>query len=270
MYERDNAEQALSHSRSDSGVPSLSSTATTQITSHIHKHNGNNDDQPITMAFIWSRSVTRHHLVMYWVYSFVIISVDEAFPLFCISRQAGLGLPEAAIGKILSISGLIFVLCQYVCYTRLVAWLGIYGTIHVSAFTMIPCIFLIPASMPFQSTLGQLFPPLLSYLSVLMAMYRIFANIYFSSITIATNRTVPASLRAATNGLGSLGASIAKGIGPAVCGFFVAFNFSSGIVPPQVGAVAVFGVLSLLALLVAVPAITCLEPRAWAGGESLI
>ena len=73
------------------------------------KHNNGNADQPVTMATIWSRPDTRRHLIIYWVYSFVIISVDEAFPLFCISKQAGLSLSEAAIGKILSISGLIFV-----------------------------------------------------------------------------------------------------------------------------------------------------------------
>lgn len=257
----DEEEISASHSRNGSGAISLSSTATTPVTSNIHKSNNDDDVQPITMASIWSRPDTRQHLIMYWVYSFVIISVDEAFPLYCIARDAGLGLSEAAIGKILSISGLIFVVCQYFCYTWLVDWLGIYGSINVGAFITIPSIFLIPFSLLFQSTLGELSPSLLSYLSILMAVYRIFANIYFSSITIATNRTVPASFRASTNGLSMLGASICKGIGPAVCGVFVAFSFSSGDVPPHVGALIVFGVLSLLALLVAVPAATALEPR---------
>jgi hypothetical protein len=195
----------------------------------------------------------------------VIISVDEAFPLFCISKQAGLSLSEAAIGKILSISGLIFIICQYICYTQLVDWLGIYASITVSVMFTIPSIFLIPACLLFPSSnMEPLSLALLSYLSILMAIYRIFANVFFSSIAIATNRTVPASLRAATNGLGSLGASIAKGVGPAMCGVFVAFNFSSGVVPPHMGATIVFGVLSLLALLVAVPASTRLAPQATA------
>jgi MFS family permease len=227
-----------------------------------HKENNGNANFPVTMSTIWSRPDTRQHLILYWVYSFVIISVDEAFPLFCISKQAGLSLSEAAIGKILSISGLIFVICQYICYTQLVDWLGIYASITVSVIFTIPSIFLIPACLLFpSSSMEPLSLALLSFLSILMAIYRIFANIFFSSITIATNRTVPASLRAATNGFGSLGASIAKGVGPAMCGVFVAFNFSSGVVPPHMGATIVFGVLSLLALLVAVPASTRLEPQ---------
>lgn len=235
---------------------------------HTHKENNGNANHPEIMSTIWSRPDTRQHLILYWVYSFVIISVDEAFPLFCISKQAGLSLSEAAIGKILSISGLIFVVCQYICYTQLVDCLGIYASITVSVMFTIPSIFLVPACLLFpSSSMEPLSLALLSFLSILMAIYRIFANIFFSSITIATNRTVPASLRAATNGLGSLGASIAKGVGPAICGVFVAYNFSSGVVPPRMGATIVFGVLSLLALLVALPASTRLEPQRQHGGR---
>jgi hypothetical protein len=250
-----------SNSLNDDGEEKNSNESHSRHTQQ-HKENNGNANFPVTMSTIWSRPDTRQHLILYWVYSFVIISVDEAFPLFCISKQAGLSLSEAAIGKILSISGLIFVICQYICYTQLVDWLGIYASITMSVIFTIPSIFLIPACLLFpSSSMEPLSLALLSFLSILMAIYRIFANIFFSSITIATNRTVPASLRAATNGLGSLGASIAKGVGPAMCGVFVAFNFSSGVVPPHMGATVVFGVLSLLALLVAVPASTRLEPQ---------
>ena len=44
--------------------------------------------------------------------------IDESFPLFCISKEAGLGLSEASIGKIMSGSGVIFagvpVFCLYI------------------------------------------------------------------------------------------------------------------------------------------------------------
>ena len=220
-----------------------------------------NDDHP-TMSLIWSRTDTRRHLIVYWFYSFVIISVDEAFPLFCISRAAGLGLSESAIGKVLSISGLIFVVCQYFTYTSLVHWFGIYRSITVGTFITIPAVSLIPFSLLFQSTSGDLTLSLLCYLGIVMALYRIFANAFFASITIATNRTVPASYRASVNGLSQLGASVCKGIGPTLTGLFVAFSFSSRVVSPHIGATVVFGVLSLLALLVAVPAATHLEPTA--------
>lgn len=65
-----------SHSRN--GL-SLSSSASTPITSNKHvNHEGHDQPTTITVASIWSRRDTRQHLIMYWVYSFVIISVDEA------------------------------------------------------------------------------------------------------------------------------------------------------------------------------------------------
>ena len=72
-----------------------------------------------SISYIWSRQKTRYHLIAYWYYSLVIIAIDEAFPLYCISRNNGLhGLSEKEIGEILSISGLIFSLFQYKIYSE--------------------------------------------------------------------------------------------------------------------------------------------------------
>jgi hypothetical protein len=66
------------------------------------------------VSSVLSRPNTRYHLLAYWYYSLVIIAIDEAFPLFCISRhKIKHGLSEAEIGGILSFSGLIFSLTQY-------------------------------------------------------------------------------------------------------------------------------------------------------------
>lgn len=208
-----------------------------------------------TMAFIWARPDTRRHLIVYWLYSFVIISVDEAFPLYCISIQAGLGLQEAAIGKILSLSGILFVALQYCCYTGLVHVVGIYGSLLVGTLVTIPTIVLIPASLLFQTSLRELNSSLLVFLSINMAVFRIFANIFFSSITIATNRTCSSHERASMNGLSMLGASIGKALGPALAGVFCALNFGN-----RTGGLIVFGVLSIMALLVAILVATTLEP----------
>lgn len=211
-----------------------------------------------TMASIWSRLDTRRHLIIYWLYSFVIISVDEAFPLFCISKEAGLGLSEASIGKILSFSGLIFACCQYCVFSFTVHRVGIYGSIVIATIVSVPSIALIPLSLFFNSD-DRVTWSLYCYLSILMAVFRVFANVFFSSITIATNRTVPASHRGTMNGLSMLGASCAKGAGPALAGLFVAFCVSSGVFSAHVGAVVVFAVMSFLACLVAVPCATSLE-----------
>lgn len=90
------------------------------IESNGNSHGGHEEQsQATTLSSIWSRRNTRYHLLVYWFYSMVIIAIDEAFPLYCISRNNGLhddGLSESDIGEILSISGLIFSLAQYKVY----------------------------------------------------------------------------------------------------------------------------------------------------------
>jgi len=70
---------------------------------------GNNGKSVTSMASLMSRLETRKCLTIYWLYSFVGLTVDESFPLFCLSHKAGFGLPEKEIGKILSLCGLIFI-----------------------------------------------------------------------------------------------------------------------------------------------------------------
>jgi hypothetical protein len=91
------------------------------------------------------------------------------------------------------------------------------------------------------------------YLSILIAVARVFAIAFFSSMVIATNRTVPASHRASMNGLFVFGGSVAKGAGPAFAGFLVTFSVSSGVFSPHVGAVFVFVVISFLMYMIAIP-----------------
>jgi MFS family permease len=211
-----------------------------------------------TLASLWSRFDTRRHLIVYWVYSFITVSLDEAFPLFCISKQAGLGLSEASIGKILSGSGLIFAICQYFAYTAIVNRFGLYGSIKLGSVMTVPLIALIPLSLLLNNGTegGNLTWATFCYLSILMALSRVFGIAFYSSIAITTNRTVLASHRASMNGLSMLGGSIAKGAGPAFAGCLVAFSLSSGVFSPHVGAAFVFAVLSFLAFMVAMPSAT--------------
>jgi MFS family permease len=103
--------------------------------------------EPATMAYLWAQTSTRNHMILYWVSSFVNVSVDEGFPLFCISKAAGLGLAEKSIGKILSASGLIFAIAQYMVYALLVQWFGLYGSIRIGSIIMGPMVALIPAAL---------------------------------------------------------------------------------------------------------------------------
>ena len=216
---------------------------------------------PATMMSLWCQTSTRRHMVLYWVSSFVMVAINEGFPLFCISRAAGLGLWENSIGAILSASGLIFALAQYVVYAWLVQWLGLYGSIRIGAMAMGPMIALIPLSLWLnQSTeMGSdgveqdsLTLSAFLYLSGLLAVYRVFGLALFSSLTVALNRTVLPSHRATMNGLSAVGGSTAKALGPTFSGALVAFSFSSGVFSPHAGAMFMFLVLAGMGTIVVI------------------
>ena len=80
------------------------------------------------------------------------------------------------------------------------------------------------------------------FLAVLLGFIRIFGLVFFSSITIATNRTVAAEHRGTMNGLSMLGGSIAKGLGPIAAGMFTTAALSKS---PRMGSVLVFGTIGV-------------------------
>jgi Major Facilitator Superfamily len=100
-----------------------------------------------TMTSLWSQRNTRNHMIVFWLASFVSTTVDEGFPLFCISKAGGLALSEKSIGKVLSMCGLIFAISQYFVFASLVSRFGLYGSIQISSAIMGPMIALVPLSL---------------------------------------------------------------------------------------------------------------------------
>jgi MFS family permease len=199
-------------------------------------------------ASIWSRKSTRKHLIAHWVFSFVVVVIDEAFPLFCMSTVGGLSLEEASIGQILSMAGLLFALCQYVVYATIVHRYGLYPSIELG------CLFgLVPATLIPLAVLMEQRPWWLMFglLGMILGACKIFTCMCFASLAIATNKTVPASQRAKTNGLVLVGGSVTKGLGPIFAGFLVTTSFSPrGLVPAEYGSVAIFGTVGILGVIV--------------------
>jgi len=214
-----------------------------------------------SLPSIWSRQSTRRHLFIYWIYSFVTICLDESFPLFCLSHSAGLSLEEASIGKILSGAGLVFAICQYFVYTKIVERWGLFNSLKIGSLCGNTAVVLIP----FGVLINRYFPPSTSdsgrelsraayvYLVFVMATIKVFGSVFFSSMTIALNRTVPVSQRGTMNGISMMGGSVAKGLGPIFAGALVAFSLSGGVFQSgAIGGWVIFGVLGLLASFVAV------------------
>lgn len=204
-----------------------------------------------TIASFWAQPKVRYHIVGFWIIAFTQIVLDEAFPLFCIADHGGLNITETGIGKILSGAGLIFVLCQYTVYTALVKKFGIYMSQLVGISFGSPIVIFIPFSLYLnrgQTEANQLTWSAYVFLCVILAARYIGGNIVVSSLTIATNRTVPANHRATMNGLVMLGGSLAKALGPVCAGFLSSLFLGGSILPPTYGAVVMFAIFSSLGL----------------------
>ena len=208
-----------------------------------------NNEKPVTsMASLMSRPETRKCLVVFWLYSFLGLTVDECFPLFCLSHEAGFGLPEKEIGRVLSLCGLIFALCQYGLYSAVYNRYGLYGSIKVSSALSTPILFFVPLSLVLNRGMeGELRWTTFFFLAGMLALHRCFSLVFFSSISVATNRTVPVCDRASMNGLSVLGGSVAKALGPTFAGLL-----TTGSVKwlGRYASLLVFGTISMIGLCV--------------------
>jgi len=177
-----------------------------------------------------------------------MITIDETFPLYCISRTSGLGIPEKLIGNILSGTGLLYIIMQYFLLTVMVDKFGVYPAMKVGIFGSVPTAILVPLSLLTNKDAmdGTLNLTTLFFLSAVYAAIRAFAAVVFSSITITTNRTVPSHQRGTLNGLSMLGGSLAKGLGPLFGG--ILFSTCVNNVTPPFGSVLVYGILAILGI----------------------
>jgi hypothetical protein len=137
-------------------------------------------EQPATISSLWSNK----HFLLFWEFSFLMVAVDESFPLFCIYKSG-----------ILSASGVIYATVQYAVYSIWIQWGGLYGSMRIGALLGSPIVVFVPISLNLNR--GQPDDDLswsaFGFLNILMAMFRLFGLAFFSSIIVATNRAVSPS-----------------------------------------------------------------------------
>jgi hypothetical protein len=57
----------------------------TSVAAYTHRASAISEvnlEQPATISSLWADKTTREHLIVYWVFSFLMVAVDESFPLF--------------------------------------------------------------------------------------------------------------------------------------------------------------------------------------------
>jgi MFS family permease len=240
------------------------------------------------------------HLYIYWMFSFLNIALDELFPLFCLSKLSGLGLKENQISFVLGGTTIVYGVLQYLMLTCLVQKIGLYPTLRIGTFGSMSPAILIPIGSLWLATMNndkasngssvdndyedydgsqnndKLIPLVALYLCILIAVIKSFTSVVFSTLTIATNRTVDTiDQRATLNGIASLGGSFAKACGPVFAGTlfsFLAGNaskddrggttasessvgdqvFHSYVIDPPYGSIVAYGILSILGFLLGV------------------
>jgi hypothetical protein len=195
----------------------------------------------------------RLHFLAYWAFSFVVVCIDEAFPLFLIARSSGPGLSPTEIGLILSVAGLFTSLNQALSMEKTLIWhdqdvvSGYYPALRAAALganvpsVMIPLILLFNGGTYYQMTKrnnsdvsleteeqenfevspGNISAGSFIFLVVLMVVLRNFSSSYFSMIGIATSRIVPSSHRDEASRILTHGALMARSVAPFVAGAVV-------------------------------------------------
>ena len=122
---------------------------------------------------------------------------------------------------------------------------GLHGAIRIGSMFSAPIMILVPVSVLLNQGAqeGELLPVTFVYLAVVVAISKLFALVFFSSIAVAVNQSVPFEHRGTVNGLSVQGGSIANGLGPTFAGVLVTVSLS---VLGKAGSLLIFGTVSTL------------------------
>jgi hypothetical protein len=223
---------------------------------HKSKQTNNlqNKTDPPSIKSLFENAEQRNHLIVFCLGLFLVQFHMEAFPLFCLSKDAGLGVSESTIGGIMMVSGIIHALVQPPIYSYLFARRGLKGSIKWTAATVAPVFFIIPFSRLSRGVgSDQLRWTALTFLGVVIGLGRVFTVTFASSMLCSLNQLVPSKHRATFNGLLTWITAKVKGVAPVAAGLFTSWAFTSGVVVAQEwGAVLIYASLGMIAILLAV------------------
>lgn len=192
----------------------------------------------------------RNHLLVYSIGSFVIAFHMEAFPLFCLSSDNGLGISENTIGSIMMASGITHALFQPSIYRYFFQRTGLKGSIQWATTFLVPVFLIIPFSLLSNGKgTDHLRWTALAFLGLVVGMGRMFSVTFFSSMFVSLNHLVPPEERCTFNSFLTRVTGGCKSMAPIMAGFFTSWVFSSGVLPSNGwGAVFLYGTLGVAGL----------------------
>lgn len=185
----------------------------------------------VIAGYLWKARSTRSHLVAYAFFSFCVVLIEEALPLFLIARHGGLGLSEARVGAVLAAGSVVSASLQRLALDKPFMD-DVYGALHLSGLLgAAPCA-LVPVSVWLaggtyasrhggdgdEGPDGGLPASSFAFLAVLFGLLRFFASVYFVQIGLATHRTVPATLKDGVSRFMTMLALAARSAAPIVAG----------------------------------------------------
>lgn len=214
-----------------------------------------------SLSDVWKGGQARRHLAAYWSFSFVVVCIDEALPLFLIAHLGGPGLSALSTGSAIAGAGLVLVLCQHCTFEALLGRMGLYRSLKLAAFlgtvpaALVPvslwlnkgtCAALMASLSPFRSC--DFAPSAFVFLVLLAGSLKIFSALFFAVAGMATGRTVPPTHRDETSRIMTMGALFARSVAPTVAGTLVSFSMSpSSVAPwdPKYGSIVVWCAIGL-------------------------
>mmetsp|Transcript_34323 Transcript_34323/g.38429 ORF Transcript_34323/g.38429 Transcript_34323/m.38429 type:complete len:936 (-) Transcript_34323:72-2879(-) len=208
---------------------------------------------------LWNNNkAAKSHLIAYFSFSFVVVCIDEALPLFLIMNKdcTGFGLSEAHIGGLLSASAIIVAVFHHYALVEHLFDVstgnkngtndGMYRTLNTGAiFGIVPAVF-IPLCLLLNNTnssntnnnsdsnsnsaistlLGMTSSSFL-FLVALVAVLRASATVYFGSIGVATSKTLRVVQRDDASRIMTMGTLLIRSLAPITAGAVVSEFMSS-------------------------------------------
>jgi len=213
-------------------------------------------ENPTTLTFLKDKDI-RRNLILTTFAVFAALMLSECIPLFCLSKEAGLGVSEYILGSIQSADGLIYLLIQPWLYTQVFRCTGLHGSVKAGLVLSVPTYFLIPFSISARDKgSGNLHWQAFAFLSIVTGLKRIFTTTAFCGLFVDMNRLVVSRHRASLNALSMKITSGCSGAAPILAGFFATTCFA---LAPAWGATILFGTIGLVGLAAAILALVFLD-----------